>query len=75
MTIDYDQILIFKTNIHTENDKANVSTTLNSNMQIRDWNIDLDDIDRVLRIESETLSHQQIIADLNALGYECAELT
>ncbi|MBK0369056.1 hypothetical protein [Flavobacterium agrisoli] len=56
MEINLNHILIFATNIKTEKDKQIISTILNQNEAILQWNIDLEDVDSVLRIESSTLN-------------------
>lgn len=45
-------LLIFKTNINTQEKVNHVSTLLNSNPLIIDWSVDLLDVDCVLRIEA-----------------------
>lgn len=67
-------ILIFKTNISSVNDIHCVKQSLNNNNQIERWNIDLQDVDCVLRIVSSSLNHTQVIELITDHGYECAEL-
>jgi len=69
-----DSILVFATNIRTENDKQTISQILDKNPEIHQWNIDLEDIDCVLRIVSETLSEEQIIDLLENQNFKCAAL-
>ena len=45
-----------------------------NNNQIERWNIDLQDVDCVLRIVSSSLNHTQVIELITNHGYECAEL-
>jgi len=42
---------------------------------IEEWNLDLDDCDKVLRIISHEINHEHIIRLMNDHGYECCELT
>lgn len=74
MIADFNHILIFKTNIQTQRDKQRVQTILDARSAILQWNIDLHDVDCVLRIVSDTLTPEQIISTIRQLGYECAEL-
>ena len=74
MITDLNHILIFKTNIQTECDRQHLQNRLDTNDHILQWNIDLQDVDRVLRIISKTLTPQQIISIINHNGFECAEL-
>ncbi len=75
METDFNNILIFGTNIKTENDKQIISKLLNTNPEIEQWNIDLEDIDSVLRIESQTLNAAQIIKIITEQDFKCSELT
>ena len=75
METDFNNILIFSTNIKTEKDKQLISKLLNTNPAIEQWNIDLEDIDSVLRIESKTLNATQIIKIITEQDFKCAELT
>ncbi|RVT72309.1 hypothetical protein EOD40_16045 [Flavobacterium sufflavum] len=75
METDFNNILIFETNIKTEKDKMIISKVLNSNPEIEQWNIDLEDIDSVLRIESRTLNASQIIKMITEQDFKCSELT
>ncbi|MES2113134.1 MAG: hypothetical protein V4577_30565 [Bacteroidota bacterium] len=72
---NFNHILLFKTNCFKKRDKAAVKKLMAQLTGVEDWNIDMDDDDRVLRIISRTLSHQYIINLLNQHGYQCGELT
>ncbi|TCC94336.1 hypothetical protein EZ428_06075 [Pedobacter frigiditerrae] len=70
-----EHILLFKTDIKTEDCKAKLQAILDNHSDISKWNIALDDHDFVLRIISETLNHQQVIELINDHGHFCCELT
>lgn len=72
---NFNHILLFKTNITLEMANQSLCTLLNDNTAINSWTVDHEDIDRVLRIVSYTLSHAEIIHLLTSHGYECCELT
>ena len=74
MTTNLNHILIFKTNIQTEYDKHRIQPILDAHSNILEYNIDLQDIDCVLRVVSETLTPEQIIAVIKHNGFECTEL-
>jgi len=74
MKTELKNILIFKTNIRTEFDKERIQSVLDAHDTILQWNVDLHDIDCVLRIVSETLTPMQIIKLVRHNGFECAEL-
>ena len=74
MTKDLNNILIFKTNIQTELDKQRIQDILDAHDTIQKWNVDLHDVDCVLRIVSDTMTPEQIIKVIQHNGFECAEL-
>ncbi len=67
-------ILIFKTNIETEDARKELGSLLNSHRSIIDWNIDKEDVDKVLRIESELNNTREIMTTINKAGFICEEL-
>jgi len=67
-------ILIFKTNIETEDAHKELGSLLNSHRSIIDWNIDKEDVDKVLRIESELNNTREIMTTINKAGFICEEL-
>ena len=71
---DLSNILIFKTNIRSAEDVNCIKSSLNNHQNIEQWNVDLHDVDCVLRIVSPCLKHDQIIELINTHGYECTEL-
>lgn len=75
METDFNNILIFGTNIKTERDKETISKLLNTNSEIDQWNIDLEDIDSVLRIETKTLTIPEIIKMITEQDFKCFELS
>ena len=68
------EILIFKTNVKSEPDQLRVAALLDSNPAINHWNVDLDDIDCVLRIVTKEVKATDIIKLLTETGYQCQEL-
>jgi len=69
------RIHIFKTNIETNTDVNFIKILLNSDPKINQWSIDLEDIDRVLRIEAnKSLNKQDIIDKIKYKGFICREL-
>ncbi|PKB15577.1 hypothetical protein [Flavobacterium sp. 5] len=69
-----ENVLVFATNIKTENDKQKVINTLDEHSEIHEWNIDQEDIDCVLRIVSNTLSEEEIINLIDKHNFECVAL-
>lgn len=70
----YSEVLVFKTNILSDEDVEKIGLVLASESNITRWNIDRDDIDKVLRIECDQLDPEAIIRMLRDAGFECEEL-
>jgi len=68
-------IHVFKTNLTYKKDVKKISGTLNSRIEIMSWNVDLSDIDRILRIESSKINAEEVIQIIKTAGYDCEELT
>ena len=67
------EILVFKTDIKLE-DFIKLQTLLNNLPGILQWNLDTEDIDNVLRIESTDVDSNKIINLISQAGYYCQEL-
>ena len=68
------EVLVFKTNLRFKKQINAVTPHINNLHGITRWNVDLDDIDRVLRIESDNLSPRKVEVTLQQAGYFCEEL-
>lgn len=68
------EILVFKTNLLSEADIEKVALLLNVHTGIRQWNIDQNDIDHVLRIAGNHLLPAEVITILQGAGFTCEEL-
>jgi len=66
--------LIFKTNISTQKDFMVVKTALEKSFEIKRSTIDLDDCDKVLRIETTQSKPENISNEVKKLHYSCEEL-
>ncbi len=67
-------IFIFRTTIHTANDRLRVAQVFDNLPGVNKWTVDLDDCDRVLRVVCTNLAPSRIERGVQALGYECEEL-
>jgi hypothetical protein len=67
-------VLVFKTNLQFKKDVALLEPVLNQATGILRWNVDRQDIDHVLRIETTCLVPQDIIQLVTNAGYHCEEL-
>lgn len=68
------EILVFKTNLTNIRCINNVGAHLNSHPHILRWNVDLQDCDNILRIETEQLCAGDIENIVAKAGYRCEEL-
>ena len=68
-------VLVFRTNIYRKKDVKSVSSHLNGCEAIMKWNVDLSDIDNVLRIETTYNDCAPVIELIRQAGYACEELT
>ena len=68
------EVLILKTNIRYKKHLKEVEPLLNGQHNILRWNIDLQDRDKVLRIESAELPINEVIQLIQNAGFHCEEL-
>lgn len=69
------QVLIFKTSVGSYRDLGTVEPLLNKLLgKAEKWNFDLDDCDKILRVESVSIEASAIIESLNTVGVACLEL-
>lgn len=67
-------ILIFKTNLANGSLVNHIKPHIQNIPGIRKWNVDLHDVDCVLRIEAVDVSPRSIENTLQHAGYYCEEL-
>lgn len=67
-------VLVFKTNLNATRDVINIEPILNNITEITGWSVDIDDIDKVLRVEGPATIITKIIKVLKRAGYQCEEL-
>lgn len=67
-------IHVLKTNILNVEDLNKLVPVLTDEFRILKWTVDLHDVDKVLRIESNDISQQEVIELISAAGYCCEEL-
>lgn len=78
--IECQSVLVFKTNIQNEYQKSYVQIIMNSVYGIHDSTVDLDDVDKVLRVEinydetNEIVDEEFVIEKINSLGFMCKTL-
>lgn len=67
-------VLVFKTSLHNDTDVERIAPLLNGMRGVLEWNVALDDCDKVLRVVSSGISMHNIMALLHGAGYSCEEL-
>ncbi len=68
-------IHVFKTSVKTKKDVLRLKFVLTDLLQSSNWNFDLDDCDKILRVESSIEIGSSIIKLLLECGFECEELS
>ncbi len=68
-------LFIFKTDVATNAKVESLKRFLQDNPIIRKWSVDLEDIDKVLKIETTVdLKETEIISHLASAGFNCETL-
>lgn len=67
-------LFIFRTNINNKHDYVRVKDSLLKCPGIRECTIDLEDCDKVLRVECEDIPIRAIVEEVVAQGFFCEEL-
>ncbi|MFH7017025.1 hypothetical protein [Flavobacterium sp. FlaQc-47] len=65
---------VFKTNVQKESDKNDVIAVIQKHFPDYRINFDLEDCDKILRVEAVELQCNHIVDYVNALGYICIRL-
>ena len=65
----------FKTNINCSGCVARVTPVLNGNEEIKNWKVDTDNPKKILTVETESLSEEQIKAIVQKAGYKAEQLS
>ena len=64
-------IEVFKTNVQTEKQSKILLPILGKTFPSFRINFDLDDCDKILRVQGDNISSDQIVEMLNAEGFHC----
>ncbi|WP_431244154.1 hypothetical protein ACQ9BO_07195 [Flavobacterium sp. P21] len=65
---------VFKTNVQKEADKNYVIAVIQTQFPDYKINFDLEDCDKILRVEGVDIEFDNIIDYVNCLGYTCVRL-
>lgn len=67
-------ISIYKTDVNTKSKLRKVKPVLNRILLGSKWNFDLEDCDKILRVESEKSCSEILKTELHEIGVYCQEL-
>lgn len=68
------EVLIFRTSVGTQSAIRRVAALLNGHRFISKWSFDLEDCDKVLRVEACANIPGEITAMLRSEGFDCEEM-
>lgn len=67
-------VYVFKTSVDTPKAIRQLKNQLNKLLKTALWNFDLEDCDKILRIETETNIKEEVVKLLQEKGFICEEL-
>ena len=67
-------VYIFRTDIISEYDLEAVDELLSQEQTIVGWNVDREDVDKILRVESTANNAEELQKTLSEAGFFCEEL-
>ena len=70
-----NRVLVFKTSVESFEEVQKLHPALERLTGTEPWNFDLEDCDRILRVESPQIGSGKIIEALSAHGFYCEELS
>ena len=75
LQIDDNVIIeIFKTNVRTADEAHLLVTELSAHFPLARFNVDLHDVDRVLRMQGPSTIREEVMIKARKFGFECREL-
>ena len=67
-------IYVFKTSVKTKKDVRKLKSSLNKLLRDAIWNFDLEDCDKILRIDSQIQISSAVVKSVQSIGFYCEEL-
>ena len=64
----------FKTTINCGGCVAKVTPHLNSNSDIKNWSVDINNPEKILTVETESLQQQEVKGIIEKLGFKADEI-
>lgn len=68
------EVLVFKTSVNTAQHVDELTPALNALIQPPNWNFDLEDCDRILRVETQHNIAPAVVEVVSQRGFMCEEL-
>ena len=68
------EILVFKTNLANARHIKKIGAFLNLHPHIKEWNVDLHDCDKILRVVAEPIAAAEVEKIVCEAGHFCEEL-
>ena len=65
----------FKTNINCSGCVAKVTPVLNSDPNVKEWNVDINNPNKVLTVETENLQENEVKALVQKAGFKAEQLS
>jgi hypothetical protein len=65
---------VFKTNVQEQDQAGQLLVLLSQQFPLSKINFDLDDCDKILRIEAEVIAQEEIMNLIHMNGYQCCIL-
>lgn len=69
-----NKVLKFKTNLNCGNCVSKVQADLDNAENIEKWNVDTDNSDKILTVESSGISENEVIAIIQSKGFKAESL-
>ncbi len=67
-------VYVFKTSVKFKKQVKDLAPVLNNRLSKTAWNFDLEDCDKIFRVESDTDVSAKVISLFSQKGYMCKEL-
>ncbi len=67
-------VLVFKTSVNNNGDISKLQPYIDDIVREGRWNFDLEDSDRIFRVETNENLNDSLVLLFNANGYSCQEL-
>ena len=68
------QTLVFKTSLYNRSRISDIESDLDVHPHIFQWNVDLHDVDKILRVLANDISGEEVENIVLNAGYYCEEL-